>query len=596
MSGNTSTIVGSSVPLHISSIVIRLDNTSKKIDSAELKLDSQRQEIRPSSEQGRDLSAEFDPAIAVTSERVSLSVHTTGGFLRKTTVKFSLNRKDILSNTVDHDGQREYRMTKGKMAVVINVSSAMTVDTRQLQSTTSDILQICPRFRLLVIGKTGVGKSSLIHRAFNIKEVHVSEHTRGEANIDKEFIAPENKRFVLHDSQGFEAGDIDCFKIVTDFIDRRRKMPKLQDKIHAVWLCLPIPHADGRLLESGVEEFLKLRQEILGKIPIIVVFTKHDVFVDKLELEASESGYDDATFEKLKTDTLTKLCIQPLKEVAGNDVLHTAVSTNEEYEGTIRGLIDLTTTNVEKFVASEAAITMMIAQRVDISLKLKASIAIGKKRYWRSLGSGMNFKGFTMLDCLSVIHKDIIEVWNFNDPRCHLTNDQFKDLMLKDLDNFDLPRTAEALAFGLSVVWKIADVLTSVDGSLLPIAVAIGAGVVLVRWAYDMYQQTKLTLQRIMTYIVDLTCVMQTLFLLAPIAGSISPRVIKIAVKAYEEAGKGNVHSAIHSYVTVTRSGGDDALEEIVRLINDNSIKAEDVQDLRAQIKVPVDSKEDEGW
>jgi len=99
-----------------------------------------------------------------------------------------------------------------------------------------------------------------------------------------------------------------------------------------------------------------------------------------------------------------------------------------------------------------------------------------------------------------------------------------------------------------------------------------------------------------MTYIVDLTCVMQTLFLLAPIAGSISPRIIKIAIKAYEEAGKGNVHSAIHSYVTVTRSGGDDALEEIVRLINDNSIKAEDVQDLRAQIKVPVDSKEDEGW
>jgi GTPase SAR1 family protein len=488
-------------------------------------------------------------------------------------------------------------MTKGKMAVVITVSSAMTVDTRQLQSTTSDILQICPRFRLLVIGKTGVGKSSLIHQAFNIKEVHVSEHTRGKADIDKEFIAPENERFVLHDSQGFEAGDIDCFNIVTDFIDRRRKMPKLQDKIHAVWLCLPIPHADGRLLESGVEEFLKSRKETLGKIPIVVVFTKHDVFVDKLELEANESGeYDDAMFEKLKTDTLNKLCIQPLKEVAGNDVLHTAVSTNEEYEGTIRGLIDLTTTNVEKFVASEAAITMMIAQRVDISLKLKASIAIGKKRYWRSLGSGMDFKGFTMLDCLSVIHKDIIQVWNFNDPRCHLASDQFKDLMLKDLDKVDLPHTAEALVFGLSVVSKIADVLTLVDGPLVPIAMAIGGGLVLVKWAYDMYQQTKLTLQRIMTYIVDLTCVMQTLFLLAPIAGSISPRIIKIAIKAYEEAGKGNVHSAIHSYVTVTRSGGDDALEEIVRLINDNSIKAEDVQDLRAQIKVPVDSKEDEGW
>ncbi|KIK33038.1 hypothetical protein CY34DRAFT_100375 [Suillus luteus UH-Slu-Lm8-n1] len=295
----------------------------------------------------------------------------------------------------------------------------MIVDIRQLQSATNDILQICPRFRLLVIGKTGVGKSSLIQQAFGINEVHVSEHRRGEADIDKEFIAPENQRFVLHDSQGFEAGDSDCFITAKDFIDRRRKMPDLRDKIHAVWLCLSIPHADGRLLESGVEEFLKLRKEILGDIPIIVVFTKHDVFVDKLELDAMDSDeYEEAALEVLKNDTLSKLCIQPLKEIAGTDILHTIVSTKKECESTIIQLIDLTTTNVEKFVASEAALTMMIAQRVDIGLKVKASIAIGKKRCWRGISSSMNFIGFTMLDCLSVIHKDVIDVWNFNDPHC----------------------------------------------------------------------------------------------------------------------------------------------------------------------------------
>jgi hypothetical protein len=104
-----------------------------------------------------------------------------------------------------------------------------------------------------------------------------------------------------------------------------------------------------------------------------------------------------------------------------------------------------------------------------------------------------------------------------------------------------------------------------------------------------------IVLQRIMTYIVDLTCIMQILFLLAS-TGPISPRVIKIAVKAYEEAGKSNVHSEIQSHVSVTRSGGDDALEEIVRLINDHSIKAEDVQALRAKIKLPVGLQVDEEW
>ncbi|KAG1739227.1 hypothetical protein EDD22DRAFT_922500 [Suillus occidentalis] len=538
-------------PLHISSIIIRLDDTSnKKVDFAELKFDSQQQEIRRNSEQDKDLSANFDPAIAVITERASLSVHcqyrAVGMIPRKTIVNFALYTKDILSKTVDHDGQREYRTTEGKITVIITLS--------QLQSTSSDVLQICPRFRLLVIGKTGVGKSSLIQQAFGINGVYVERHRRGEADIDKEFISPENERFVLHDSQGFEASDNSRLNIVKDFIDRRRKMPKLQDQIHAIWLCLSIPHADGRLLESGVEKFLNLRKEILGDIPIIVAFTKFDEFVDKLELDAMESDeYDEAALEALKTDTLNKLCIQPLKEAAGKDILHTVVSTKEDYESTIRQLIDLTTTSVEKYVTSEAALTMMIAQRVDIGLKIKASIAIGKKRYWRGIGSSMNFTGFTMLDCLSVIHKDIIDVWNFVDSR-HLASDQFKALMLKDLDNADLPHTGEAFDFGLSVVSKVTAILASLAGPLAPIVVSVAAGVVLIKWVYDTYQRTAIVLQRIMTYII--------LFLLAS-TGPISPRVIKIAVKAYEEAGKSNVHSEIQSHVSVTRSGGDDALEEI---------------------------------
>jgi hypothetical protein len=67
---------------------------------------------------------------------------------------------------------------------------------------------------------------------------YVERHRRGEADIDKEFISPENERFVLHDSQGFEASDNSRLNIAKDFIDRRRKMPKLQDQIHAIWYGL----------------------------------------------------------------------------------------------------------------------------------------------------------------------------------------------------------------------------------------------------------------------------------------------------------------------------------------------------------------------
>ena len=81
---------------------------------------------------------------------------------------------------------------------------------------------------------------------------------------------------MLHDSQGFEAGEVENFNKVKDFIDRRRNMPHVKDRLHAVWyvscimvskypfevptsrLCVLIPRTGGRLIESGDEEFLKL--------------------------------------------------------------------------------------------------------------------------------------------------------------------------------------------------------------------------------------------------------------------------------------------------------------------------------------------------
>lgn len=151
------------------------------------------------------------------------------------------------------------------------------------------------------------------------------------------------------------------------------------------------------MLESGVEEFLKSRKEILGDIPIVVIFTKHDTFIDKVEFDVMELNYDQDSLEVLKIKTWNKRYIQPLKEIAGSDILHTTVSTKKWYEKNIRQLIDLTATNVENFIASEAALA---PQRVDIDLKIKASIAINKKRYWRNLASGMNFMGFTMSQLL----------------------------------------------------------------------------------------------------------------------------------------------------------------------------------------------------
>ncbi|KAG0701052.1 hypothetical protein DFH29DRAFT_831860 [Suillus ampliporus] len=584
MSESTTAIAASSVPLHISGIVIRLDDASKKkIEFAELQLGSQLRKIQQGSGQNKDLGATFDPAIAVTTERVSLSVHCQHnkmGVSLRTTTKFSFDRKDILSNAAGQN-VTEHLMTNRKVTVVVKISSG---DTRQLQtqSTDSDILEICPRFRLLVIGNTGVGKSSLIERAFKTEGVDVAEHMRGKADINTEFTAQDNKRFVLHDSEGFEGGDRRSYLAAKEFISRRREMLELKDKIHAVWLCLSIPYAGGRLLENGVQEFLQLKKEILGDIPIIVVFTMYDLLINTLELEPE--GCDEAAFEKLKEDTLNNLCVRPLEDVAGRDVLHATVSTKCGYENTIRQLVDLTTTHVEKGFEPEPALAMMIAQRVHIGLKVKASIAIGKKRYWRGLASSVDFTGLAMQSCLSVIHKDIIDVWNFNDSDYPLADDKFQELIRNDLDAVKFPDATQALEWGASVAKAIVDIVTSLGGSGLTIAVPIVAGVVVAKCAYGIYQHTIIALRQIMTYIVDLTCIMQIMFLLAPASSSISGSVIDIAIKAYDGAGKGDVHKNIQSW-NMRLSRSDDALEKIIGLIKDHTISDEQAQDLRTKIR-----------
>lgn len=102
----------------------------------------------------------------------------------------------------------------------------------------------------------------------------------GRSDIDAEIHSPENSRFVLHDSQGFEPGEVENYDTVKSFIARRGKEEHVKDKLHAIWYrtrtviflqgsdsvtsryCIQIPRTGGRVLETGDENFL--RQKFKG--------------------------------------------------------------------------------------------------------------------------------------------------------------------------------------------------------------------------------------------------------------------------------------------------------------------------------------------
>ncbi|THH01285.1 hypothetical protein EW026_g1389 [Hermanssonia centrifuga] len=257
-------------------------------------------------------------------------------------------------------------------------------DSDYLKPTIEGIFEDCPRFRVLVVGRSGVGKSSLINAAFKVDLANVSKLRPGFSNIEQEITTPENPLFVLHDSQGYEPGETQNLGTLKAFIESRSNMPRLADRLHAIWLCIEIPIAGGRVTETGDEALLKLRSELPPSLPFIVVFTKYDQFVSAKEYELLNSlnNLDDMTDDEVEQTVQSRLgqdfadlCLDKLRKVSPELPLWVYVSADARYTETLKGLLGLT----HKHIVDSVSIILASAQRVDATAKIDASIAVGRK-------------------------------------------------------------------------------------------------------------------------------------------------------------------------------------------------------------------------
>ncbi|KAG1733789.1 hypothetical protein EDB19DRAFT_1911354 [Suillus lakei] len=520
----------------------------------------------------------------------------------------------------------EYNKIHKNITIVVDLSGNPTTEAEQLvsssgktlQPTTDEISRICPRFRILVIGKTGVGKSSLINHIFGVQNALASHNKPGEASIDHELISPQNERFVLHDSKGFEPGEEVNFKVVRNFIDRRRAMRDLKDQLHAIWLCFEIPFADGRLLETATEMFLSSKREgKLGNIPIVVVFTKYDKLLGRMERTLDESSLKSLSEDDIKErtkksaqDKLQDVCIAPLEKSAGPDIPHVTVSTNGNHEETLAHLIQTTEELVCKHVATEASVMTSIAQRVDPGLKIKASIEVGKRKYWKAARIGRGIQ-------------EPFDVWNFRDPHgviallfvsvaCsdevymqYLCSPEFRKLMANMVDELDVGPIADLnknITFGLSIVGTIATIVSALSGPCGSHRSADSGR----RCDRSMGSHgvsaiaivSRVTLQRFMKYIIDLTLVLQILYLVAG-KKELSRRAIKLAVKSYHDSPtSGDVHNRIREYdrqLTFLERADRDSLDQFVELLQSYTISVEEMPGLRERFSA-VDLSLDEPW
>ncbi|KIK17557.1 hypothetical protein PISMIDRAFT_685148 [Pisolithus microcarpus 441] len=300
---------------------------------------------------------------------------------------------------------------------------------------------------------------------------------------------------------------------------------------------------------------------------------------------------------------LKKHCIDPIEEFAGGaDLSYVAVSSNPGLKEGRKQLIDLTHRKVaERFrlqtdAPSPVSIVTLMAQRILPDLKIQGSNDVGRQRYWTMLTSSANFKGHTITECLAVIHTDIVCVWNFNDPLQYLYSDEFRGLMANLAGTVDevtpesirLPRIVTANSTGKTDLPLVL---------LAPLILPFEAGLGLVQWARQTYQQLPEVHRKFMAYIVDLVHVLEILFSL--MANNSGKKLTRGAVSSafnayYDSEMRYNVHQRIKGF-DYKIPGRDTVLDEIISLVRTSPIDDNDISS--ALQKIPLESlAKDDEW
>jgi uncharacterized protein (DUF697 family)/GTP-binding protein EngB required for normal cell division len=141
---------------------------------------------------------------------------------------------------------------------------------------------------VLVLGGTGVGKSSLINSVFGDKVASVGVGKPQTKGINKYSL----DTITIFDSEGYESGKDNQNKFkkeIVEFVTKRQG--SLVSQIHLAWYCISLP--GHRVLDVDMETIAELKA---NKVPVALVFTKAD--------EASEAEENEmiASVRKISPD------------------------------------------------------------------------------------------------------------------------------------------------------------------------------------------------------------------------------------------------------------------------------------------------------
>ncbi|KAN0136738.1 hypothetical protein V8E53_005508 [Lactarius tabidus] len=432
----------------------------------------------------------------------------------------------------DGDGSPPLPSERSRAKSSIPSSSKGIRSDVELMSTVREMLPEEFKFRILVVGKNGSGKSSLVKAVFKVDVTKGAPEGRlGKADIDLEFRPEDNRYLIVHEYSGFNAQVRDSADLQTirDFISRRTDPSRSpSERLHAVWICVPASDAIEGGLGEGVEEILSLRT-----VPVVIVFTKFDVFVSRVLFDIADGDILQHERARARAHINYEDSCRRVLHKEPRDVPAEVVSENPRFVD----LIDNLVMSTDSFITASCALSTQAgvrgakqrigavplawsaALRANHDIIIQATIEVGRNRYWSSLWLRPDFAHKTLKNCVKIIHLDIVEIWNMNDKNKYLSSDDFQaelSHLVKDLAR--------------------------------PSNVSLGAGDDYADWVHDVYRGGRDNVRCVMGWIVELTVIMDGIFRMA--AGDMSPEVAQQVLERHVRSGRSDaIHRDIRNFI-----------------------------------------------